>query len=77
MWSRGVLGFDGMFENVGVAVEPNSVDSIKDGINSLIEKNDEYRNTILSLQNKGGFKIFGADYVREKYYEAISEIIGH
>ena len=75
LYSRGVLGFDGMFENVGVGVNPYSVESIRDGMNILIERNDYFRNSIIYLKNAGRFNIFGANYVRENYYNAISEVM--
>jgi glycosyltransferase involved in cell wall biosynthesis len=75
MWSKGVLGFDRMFDNVGVAVDPHSAESIRDGMNLLIEKNDDFRKSIKSLKSEGRFNIFGANFVRENYEKAISEII--
>ena len=75
MWSKGVLGFDRMFDNVGVGVNPHSAESISNGMNLLIEKNDDFRKSIKSLKSEGRFDIFGANFVRENYEKAISEII--
>ena len=74
LYSRGVLGFDGMFENVGVGVNPYSVESIKNGINKIIKQNTDFRNSIILLKNLGRFHIFSANYVRENYYNAISGV---
>ena len=75
MWSKGVLGFDGMFDGVGVAADPYSVESIRDGMNLLVEKNDEFRKSIKFLKTDGRFNIFNADSVRENYDKVISEVI--
>ena len=37
LYSKDAMGFDGIFENVGVGVNPFSVESIADGIRNLIE----------------------------------------
>jgi len=68
-------GFDGLFENVGVAVDPFSVASIKSGLNDIIENNEFYRHTIQQYISNGSFNIFSAESVRERYQNAISKLI--
>ena len=68
-------GFDGLFENVGVAVDPFSVISIKNGLNDIIENNEFYRHTIQQYISNGSFNIFSAESVRERYRNAISKLI--
>jgi glycosyltransferase involved in cell wall biosynthesis len=74
MWSKDVPGFDGMFDGVGVAVDPYSAKSIRDGMNLLIKRNDDFRKSIKSLKSDGRFNIFGETFIRENYDKAISEL---
>ncbi len=75
MYSKDHLGFDGFFEGVGVAVNPLSVESIKDGILDLYANGDIYRENIKRLNEEGKFKIFSSEYVAEKYFNIISNLI--
>ncbi len=75
MYSKDAMGFDGIFENVGVGVNPFSVESIADGIRNLIENHSDYRKHIKELQQKGEFRIFSAAYVRDRYAEIIHSLI--
>lgn len=74
MYSKDAMGFDGIFENVGVGVNPLSVESIAEGIHDLIENHSEYRKHIDELRRKGEFKIFSASYVRDRYLEIINSL---
>lgn len=57
LYSRGT-GVDGYFENVGVAVNPKSVKSIANGIETLMQKNAFYREQIQDLIRNNAFNIF-------------------
>ena len=72
LYSKGT-GFDGMFENVGVAVDPHSPRSIEKGLIELIEKNDFFRAEILKLQGNNAFHIFRPDKVRDRYLKCLQE----
>ena len=74
MYSKNRMGFDGIFENVGVGVDPSSVDSIAKGIEDLIRNNSFYRQHISNLLEEGEFKIFSADHVRNRYSEIINSL---
>jgi len=50
LYSKGVLGFDGVFSGVGSAVDPWSVESIREGIREVLIKNENYRSNIRNLQ---------------------------
>lgn len=67
-------GFDDLFENVGIAVDPFSVPSIKSGLIDIIKKNDFYRKSIQHHIMNGSFNIFSADAVRQTYKNAILKI---
>ncbi len=73
MYSRGYLGFDGFFENVGVGVDPKSIDSIKDGILDLVKNGDKHRRHIEKLKESGEFNIFNSNYITKKYQEVLIE----
>ncbi len=73
LYSKGT-GFDGLFKNVGVAVDPFSVPSIKNGLIDIIENNDFYRHTIQQYISDGAFDIFSAESVRERYQNAIQTV---
>lgn len=65
-------GFDGMFENVGVAVDARSVRSIASGIRELLVHNQEYRSNIQRLMDAGAFDIFEPKYSQRVYLEAVA-----
>lgn len=71
LYSKGT-GFDGFFENIGVAVDPHSISSIANGINDLIDKNEFYRANIKRLHESGAFKIFSPENIKKTYQDAIS-----
>jgi glycosyltransferase involved in cell wall biosynthesis len=73
LYSRGT-GFDGLFENVGEAVDPRSVESIKNGLIRIIEKNQFYRDNISRLQDENSFHIFSKDYATKKYLKALNNL---
>ena len=68
-------GFDGMFKNVGVAVNPHSVNSIVNGIDDILKNNKLYRNTINDLNMKNAFDIFNIDSARDNYLKALEKNI--
>ena len=72
MYSKDCMGFDGIFEGVGVGVNPFSVKSIADGIQDLMKNHSSYRKTIERLQSEGKFEIFSSAKVRKKYSDIIS-----
>jgi glycosyltransferase involved in cell wall biosynthesis len=74
LYSKNHLGFDGYFENVGVAVNPMSINSIKTGILNCISNNDVYRNHIKELNSNGAFKIFSSHYIQQIYFSAVTKI---
>ncbi|MDP4116091.1 MAG: glycosyltransferase, partial [Bacteroidota bacterium] len=76
MYSKGVIGFEGVFNDCGVGVDPFSIDSIKNGLEQLIQNNAVYRRAIKELSNKKAFSIFSANSVREKYLNILGEILG-
>jgi L-malate glycosyltransferase len=76
LYSKGVLGFEGVFENVGSAVDPNSIESIKSGIIDLLDRNEFYRNEIHKLHENGSIKIFSPEYALKTYKKAYDEVYG-
>lgn len=74
LYSKDCMGFDGVFENVGPAVNPYSVSSIAEGIKDLIKNNSFYRNNIAGLRKNGGFRIFSSENVRTKYQDIINSL---
>ncbi len=74
LYSKDCMGFDGVFENVGPAVNPNSVRSIAEGIKDLIKNNSFYRNNIAGLRKNGGFRIFSSENIRNKYQDIINSL---
>lgn len=68
-------GFDGIFENVGYAVNPHSIISIAEGIKYIDENNDYLRSKIHELKETGSFEIFRKENVALKYYHIINEFI--
>ncbi len=68
-------GFDGMFENVGVAVDPRSIRSIAAGINEVHSRNAEYRTTIRRLRDEGAFGMFSPAHSPTVYCESLQRIL--
>ena len=75
MYSKGVIGFDGVFNECGVGVDPFSIDSIKNGLETLINNNQTFREIIKQHKQKNVFDIFKEENIREKYLHIISEIL--
>jgi glycosyltransferase involved in cell wall biosynthesis len=75
LYSKNRPGFDGFFDNVGPAVNPSSVDSIRQGIIDCIGNNLSYRQRINELSLRGEFKIFNRDSVKKNYFDTISSKI--
>lgn len=74
MYSKDYLGFDGVFEGVGVGVNPISIESISDGISDLLKNSSSYREKINSLEQSGEFNIFSSNYIKNKYNSVIEEV---
>jgi hypothetical protein len=74
MYSKDYLGFDGVFEGVGVGVNPMSIESISDGISDLLKNSSSYREKINSLEQSGEFNIFSSNYIKNKYNSVIEEV---
>jgi len=74
LYSKGVLGFEGVFNDVGPSVDPWSVESIREGIRDVLTENENYRRNIRTLAESGSFNIFEPSYIGEKYIETIREI---
>lgn len=72
-YSKGT-GFDGVFENVGVAVDPHSTISIEKGLRELIHKNIIYRETICNLRETNAFHIFSPQHVKDTYSKVLSKV---
>lgn len=66
MYSEGT-GFDGTFENIGVCVKPRSIQSIANGIKTIISNNSLYRENIKKLYTEGAFDIFDRKNVSKIY----------
>jgi glycosyltransferase involved in cell wall biosynthesis len=73
--SKGVIGFDGFFKDVGVSVNPHSVEDIRRGIIELITNNTYFRNKIYQLKSSGAFNMFNPENVSNLYREMLAEII--
>jgi glycosyltransferase involved in cell wall biosynthesis len=71
LYSKNRLGFDGFFEDVGPAVNPASIDSIKTGITDCILKSKIYRGNIEKLSLNGAFQIFSKSYIKNVYERSI------
>ncbi len=72
LYSRGT-GFDGIFEGVGVCVDPTSCREICRGITDLVENNRAYRQTIKTLMACNAFSIFSPEYTREVYKKCLEK----
>lgn len=70
LYSKGT-GFDGVFTDVGVAVDPFSVDSIASGIEEIIARNDFFRSNIKRLHENNAFKIFTKEHISKVYEQCI------
>ncbi len=70
MYSKNT-GFDGLFDGVGVCVDPSSLDEIINGIEELTNKNDEFRENIKKLNSTGAFNIFDRMYAEQVYRNAV------
>ena len=70
LYSRGT-GFDGMFEGVGVAVDPASVQSITGGLLDIMARGDEHRERIARLKESDAFRIFRRPYAQATYAQAL------
>lgn len=75
MYSKGVIGFDGVFNECGVGVDPFSIESIRQGLENLIKNNQALRDTIKQYKQQNAFDIFKESSIREKYLHIISEIL--
>lgn len=73
LYSKGT-GFDGIFENVGVAVNPHSLEDVTKGIQILIEKNNFFINSIKELYELNKFDVFKKEIVAQNYFNAISTL---
>jgi glycosyltransferase involved in cell wall biosynthesis len=75
LYSKGVIGFHGVFKNVGSGVNPFSTDSIKKGIIDILQKNEFYRDEIKQLHQNGAFSIFSSEYAYKTYKQAYDEVL--
>ncbi len=73
LYSQG-NGFDGMFENVGVAVDPHSVVSIKRGLADLIANSTKYHAAIAELISQRAFDIFGPENIKNIYLRTLNKM---
>ena len=67
-------GFDGIFENVGVSVNPHSVQDIASGIKTINEKNEDFIKSIKELYSSNKFDIFKKESVALNYYKVINNL---
>ncbi len=67
-------GFDGMFESVGVAVDPRSIRSIAAGISEVHSRNAVYRASIRRLRDEGAFGMFSPDHSPAVYRKSLQRI---
>ena len=72
LYSKGT-GFDGIFDDVGVSVNPHSVKEIALGIKNLDANNEIYRKNITELHKKNAFNIFRKESVSEIYKQVINK----
>ena len=75
MYTKDALGFDGIFENVGVGVHAGSVNSITEGIKILRKKNPLFRETISNLRDNNELNIFSAKYIQRTYSQIIKGLL--
>ena len=69
LYSKGE-GVDGMFENVGVAVDPYSVESIRDGLHRILVNFDNFD----GMKNIN-YNTFRWDYIADKYLSLYQKAI--
>jgi glycosyltransferase involved in cell wall biosynthesis len=74
LYSKGVLGFEGVFNGVGPAVDPWSVRSIREGIRDILNENENYRKNIRELSKSGSINIFKPEHIGKIYNEAIKDL---
>ncbi len=74
LYSKGVLGFEGVFSGVGAAVDPWSIESIQEGIRNILTQNENYRRNIKNLAESGAFDIFNRQFIGARYIEAINDL---
>jgi glycosyltransferase involved in cell wall biosynthesis len=67
-------GFDGLFENVGVAVNPHSRTSIEQGLREIVDKNASCRKAIKDLKKSNAFHIFGAEHAKDTYSKVLETL---
>lgn len=67
-------GFDGIFNEVGIAVNPNSLNEIIDGIIKIDEDNYIFRNNIIKLHETKALNIFSEQNVKLKYWSAVQSL---
>jgi glycosyltransferase involved in cell wall biosynthesis len=77
VYSSKVLGFENIFNNVGVGVNPKSVASIAAGIRRIMEANDFYRNSIAQLQAQNQLDIFSAAAVSGTYMTCMNRLLAN
>lgn len=68
-------GFDGLFDGVGVAVNPKSVDDIKQGIITILKNNDFFRKNITKLNEQNALHIFSKEHIKNIYLSSIESLI--
>ncbi len=66
-------GFDGLFDGVGVAVDPHSIPSIQQGLADIVDRNDCYRDRIQQLHAQQAFHIFRPAYARATYWKCLNQ----
>ncbi|MDZ7331569.1 MAG: glycosyltransferase [candidate division KSB1 bacterium] len=76
LYSKGT-GFDGLFEGVGVAVDPHSIPSIREGLLNIMDRNEFYRTEIRRLHALRAFDIFHPFYARTTYLKCLNQIFGN
>lgn len=75
VYSRGA-GVDGFFtEEIGVKVNPFSIDSICNGMRKIIHFHSQYKKNVVNFIRKGGLQRFSKNYVIEKYCDIIDELV--
>jgi glycosyltransferase involved in cell wall biosynthesis len=74
LYSKGT-GFDGVFKNVGVAVDPNSLLSIGEGLDTITERNRYFRKVIFRLNQNNAFHIFSPQHARDTYAKILNRTI--
>lgn len=74
LYSKGT-GFDGLFKGVGVAVNPNSIDDIREGIINIMRNYNWYKNNILEIIERNELNIFSKNSVLKIYEKTILDIL--